>query len=231
MSEHLISVVLPVRNQADHIATVVRAYEEVLAALPCPHELLLVVNNCRDDSPAVCRGLAEEYAAIRIVSSDRGGWGLAVRLGLAAARGDLLGYTNSARTAPHDLLRILRHALAHPDKVVTARRKGRVGWLRRLGSLLYNFECRRLLGLTVQDVNGTPKVFPRSFDRLQSLTRDDDLLDAELHLVCHRESYPILEVPIFAARRHGGRSTTTLRSAAKLYWGAYRLWRDARRAG
>jgi hypothetical protein len=35
----------------------------------------------------------------------------------------------------------------------------------------------------------------------------------------------MIEVPIFSSRRHGGRSTTSLRSAIKMYLGAYRMRR------
>src|SRR5207249_28817 len=72
----LISIVLPVHNQADHVAGLVAEYEAALAQLPCPHELLLVVNGCRDDSPRVCDRLAGQYACVRTLYSPRGGWGL-----------------------------------------------------------------------------------------------------------------------------------------------------------
>lgn len=226
----MVSVILPVYNQADHIESIVAEYEAELGKLPCAHELLLVVNGCRDNSLAVCRGLAERYATVRVVSSEKGGWGLAVKRGLEAARGDLLCYTNSARTTPGDLLLLCLYAVAHPDTVVKANRKIRDNVRRRLGSLLYNLECRTLFDLSNWDVNGTPKVFPRAFQTLLHLTRDDDLIDAEFNAVCRRENYPIIEVPIFSTRRHGGQSTTTMRSAFKLYWGAYQLWRSTRKA-
>ena len=82
----------------------------------------------------------------------------------------VLCYTNSARTPPRD---------AHAD----ARLRGRVpatsslkanrtirdSFQRRVGSLLYNLECRALFDLPIWDVNGTPKVFPRSFAKLLEL--------------------------------------------------------------
>jgi glycosyltransferase involved in cell wall biosynthesis len=224
------SVVLPVYNQADHVGGLVGDYLRELADFPHPCELLLVVNGCRDDSLAVCCRLAERFPAVRVLHSDRGGWGLAVRLGLGEARGDWLCYTNSARTHAKDLLLVLGHAAAHPGTAVKVRRCARGRW-RKLGSLLYNLQCRLLLGLPTWDVNGTPKVFPRAFDRLLHLTRDDDLLDAEFGLVCRREGYPVHELELPAARRHGGQSTTTVRTAVNLYWGAYQLWRGQRKAG
>jgi glycosyltransferase involved in cell wall biosynthesis len=226
MSAPLVSVVLPVYNQADHIGDVVREYEDALRKLPQPHEIVLAVNGSRDASLEVCQALAESCPTIRVVSSVAGGWGLGVKLGLAAARGDLLCYTNSARTSAPDLLLLLLYATAYPQVVVKANRKIRERWQRRLGSLLFNLECRSLFDLSAWDINGTPKVFPRSFDKLLTLKRDDDLIDLEFIAVCRREGYPIIEVPIFSTRRHGGTSTTNYRSALRMYRGAYLLGRS-----
>jgi glycosyltransferase involved in cell wall biosynthesis len=227
MTGPLVSIVLPVYNQADHIADVVRDYEAILSRLPTQHETLLVVNGSRDGSLEVCQALVETYPAVRVIESVKGGWGLAVKLGLAEARGDVLCFTNSARTGPQDLLLLLLYALTDPNVVVTANRKLRKGWKRRLGTLLYGLECRLLFNLPNRDINGTPKVFPRHFDKLLALTCDDYLIDLEFMAVCRREGYPIMEVPIFRSnRRYGGMSTTTVRVALRLYWDAYRFRRE-----
>ena len=122
----------------------------------------------------------------------------------------------------------LLYAHTHPLVVIKANRRLRDNSRRQLGSLLYNLECRMLFDLSIWDINGTPKIFPRSFDRLLALTRDDDLIDAEFALVCEREGYPIVEVPLLETVRHGGKSTTSYSSAFKMYVGAYRLARTSR---
>ncbi len=218
---------LPVHNQADHIEAVVARYEAALEHVACPHELILVTNGCRDDSPGVCLDLARRFAHVRTVDSPQGGWGLAVRLGLGEAKGTILAYTNSARTSADQLAHLLLLALIEPGVVVKARRVGRPG-LRKLGSSLYNAECRLLFRISCRDVNGTPKVFPRKFGKLLRLTRDDDLIDLEFLRICARESYPVMEVPIRSSKRHGGASTTKLKTARRLYLGAYQMWRDSR---
>jgi len=225
MSGPLLSIVLPIYNQADHLESVVREYEDTLAKIPQPHELILVPNGCRDRSVEICRGLTATYPSLRVIESDRHGWGRAVRLGLQSAKGEILCYTNSARTSPQNLTLLLLYGVVFPNVVAKANRKIRESWFRRLGSLIYNLECRALFDLSYWDINGTPKVFPRVFVKLLELTRDDDLIDAEFAVVCRREDYPMVEVPIFSTLRRGGRSTTNLRSALRLYWGAYRLRR------
>ena len=121
------------------------------------------------------------------------------------------------------LVEALRFATNQPDVVVKAQRKIRDNLRRQVGSLLYNLECRMLFNLATWDVNGTPKVFPRRFDALLALQRDDDLVDAEFVVTCHRAEYPMVELPISLTVRHGGESTTKLTSAWRMYRGAFEL--------
>jgi glycosyltransferase involved in cell wall biosynthesis len=231
MNSRLISIVLPVYNQADHIREIVHKYEEALRRAELSHELILVVNGSRDNSLEVCNALAEQYPSVRTLHSQKGGWGLAVKLGLQETRGDMICYTNSARTTPQDLTLLLLYSVAYPKAVIKANRRIRENLRRRFGSLIYNLECRMLFDLSNWDINGTPKVFPRTFHKLLQLTREDDLIDAEFCAICRRERYPMLEVPIFSTRRHGGKSTTLYLSALKMYWGAYLLWRSMQKKG
>lgn len=226
--DNLISIILPVCNQADHIEPIISEYVNALEKVQSNLEIILVTNGCRDNSPAVCQALAQKFSYIKTLDSPVGGWGLAVRLGLKEATGDLICYTNSARTSPEHLVLHILYAVAFPQVVVKANRKIRDNWRRRLGSLIYNLECRAFFDLPTWDINGTPKVFPRKFEKLMQLTRDDDLIDAEFNWVCRRENYPVIEVPVLSTKRHGGKSTTNYGSAFRMYWGAYELWREAK---
>ncbi len=221
----VLSIVLPIYNQADHLAAIVEEYRRELDRLRVPKELILVPNGCRDRSAEIAHALEDAHGDVRVAEAPRAGWGHAVRWGVAAARGEIVGYTNLARTSAADLTLLAIYATAYPEVVVKANRKIREGARRRLGSLLYNLECRALFDLSYWDINGTPKFFPRRFDRLLALRRDDDLLDLEFAVACRTAGYPLIEVPIFSARRHGGRSTTTLTSAMRLYLGALAMRR------
>lgn len=227
MTAKMASVVLPVYNQADHIGRVLADFAQVLQKLDIPFELIPVVNGPRrDNSLEICKQLEARYPVIRTLCIDEGGWGRSVRAGLAVAKGDTLCYANSARTTSKDLLLVLVYGLIHPDTVIKVDRKIREAWKRRLGSLLYNLECRSLFDLACWDINGTPKVFNRSLSRLLELKRNDDLIDLEFMAICRREEYPIIEVPIFSTTRHSGGSTTSWKSAYRMYKGAYDLRRE-----
>jgi len=224
VSAKLASIILPVYNQEDHIGEVLEEYVSGLQGLPLPFEILPVINGPRRDcSLQVCEVLESRFACIRTLCIDRGGWGRAVRFGLSKAQGDLLCYTNSARTSSRDLLLALVYGSIHDDTVIKANRKIREGPRRRVGSLLYNLECRFLFDLPYWDINGTPKVFSRKLSRLLELNRDDDLIDLEFNIICRNQGYPVIELPIFSSKRHSGESTTSLTSAFKMYHGAWQL--------
>ena len=223
----LISVVLPVYNQADHIGDVVNGYRVALEGANLSFELLPVINGKRrDDSAGICRALSEKHPSIRTIVIDEGGWGRAVRHGLSQARGEILCFTNSARTTSDDLLLLVLYGVTHQDVVVKANRRIRESLRRRAGSLLYNLECRALFDLSSWDVNGTPKVFSRQHAPLLELTRDDDLLDLEFNTICRRHNYRVIEVPLFSTSRNGGRSTTDYGSAIRMYAGAIAMKRS-----
>jgi hypothetical protein len=216
-----ISLVLPVDAPQTALHKTIDAYVKVLGRLDQSWEIVLVPNAC-GDVRAGCEQIASVHPTVRVVVGARG-WGAAVRTGLKASEGRLLCYANYQRTSPAALAEVLRFALRNPDVVLRANRRTRDTRIQRLGSLLFNLECRTLLGISTWDVNGTPKVFPRTFGRLLELTRDDDLLDAEFSLVCEQEGYPVIEIPIDAALLPGLRSDPDYGAALRMYFGVPEL--------
>jgi glycosyltransferase involved in cell wall biosynthesis len=229
LEEHSLSIVLPIHNQADHIGRIVAEYEGAFARVQNPREIILVTNGCTDNSVEVCRTLAEKYSTVRMVNSENRGWGLAVRLGLNEARGDILCYTNSARTTASDLQLLVLYGIANPDAVIKAHRRSRESPERKIGSFLYNLECRALFDLPTWDINATPKVFSRETYNGLQLHENGDLLDLEVYVTCKELGKVILEVPIYSMQRHGGVSSTNYGSAVRMYRGAYEMWREQRR--
>jgi len=219
-----LSVVLPFRNQADHLGPLVRRYLDEFSPHPWSFELVLVPNACTDDSVRICREAASADPRIRVVENPQGGWGLSVRTGLGAARGRFVCYTNSARTEPAQIPDAFDRLRDRPSAIVKIVRRGRGNFLREFGSFLYNLECRALFRLGCRDVNGTPKIFARELLDRVALTSDGDLLDVELLSKARRLGWRIVEVPVEGWKRHGGKSSTNFKSAGRMYGGALRMW-------
>src|SRR5262245_65265702 len=102
-----LSIVLPCRDQGDHIAPVLDAFRETLEPARRPYELVVVPNACTDDTENIVASLAARDERVRMVALREGGWGRAVRAGLGAAQGTILCFANSARTDPAHVVGLL----------------------------------------------------------------------------------------------------------------------------
>lgn len=227
-----LSLVLPCRNQGDYIAGVLESYFAPLDGTGAAWEMLVVPNACTDRTPEAAREVASRRSEVRVVENPAGGWGLSVLKGLEAARGGVLCYANSARTDPAVIPRLLELYRGHAPCLAKVVRCRRGAPLREAGSWLYNLEARMLFGLEAPDVNGTPKMFPRGLFEDAALESTGDLLDLELMARAAALGVPVVELPVEGFSRHGGKSTTNLRTAWGLYSGALALrWRLSGPAG
>jgi hypothetical protein len=216
-----LSVVIPLGEQDPALVRVIEDYSRALGVLDDGWELLLVP--ARDRSiPALADAIASHGDRVRLLA-PAAGWGAAVTSGLSATRGEILCYANWRRTPSRALAEMIELALRNPHLVLRANRRTRDSRVRRLGSLLFNVECRLLLQIPAWDVNGTPKVFPRAFEQLLSLQQSGNLLDAEFAYVCERAGYPTIEVPIDASPLSQRDNRLGLGEAVKMYLGVARL--------
>jgi glycosyltransferase involved in cell wall biosynthesis len=221
--EPVLSLILPCRNQGEYIGALLPKYLPPLERTGLPFELIVVPNACTDETVEVVGRLAQEDERIRMVALADSGWGRAVRAGLRASCGRILAYTNTARTDPKLLPAFVERFLRNRECLLKACREVRQAPLRELGSALYNLEARLCFGISCRDVNGTPKIFSRAFYEALNLTSAGDLFDLELIVAAERAGIPIIEIPVQGFARHGGKSSTTLASAWKMYAGALRL--------
>lgn len=218
-----ISVILPIYNQSEQLDYLFKQYTTRLPDLNVSWELLFIVNGSTDDSYEKAKRLAAQNPNVIVHNLELGGWGRAVKFGLANAKGELVCYTNSARTTIDDLILILTYGLANDRTVIKTTRVIRESFTRKIGSILYNYENRILLGTPLWDVNGTPKVIPSKYLKDISLISDGDLIDAELMARIYRNQVQIVEILILSTKRIGGRSTTSFKSAWKMYKGLFEL--------
>jgi len=117
-----VSVVVPFRNNRAHIERCVAAIlaQDVLAD---GYETILVDNGSADGS----RALAERFARVRLVDEPKVGAYAARNRGVAAARGDIIVFTDADCTPDIGWLRHHLDALADPgvEIVLGGRRPGR----------------------------------------------------------------------------------------------------------
>ncbi len=146
----LLSVVIPVRDEAENVEPLVAEIQAVLDGR-VDYELVFVDDGSVDATPERLRAVARAVPALRAVRHRHAlGQSAAIRSGAQAARGRLLATLDGdGQNDPADLLRLLgvwrRARAAGPLLVAGERTLRQAPWSRRLSSAIANRVRRRVL--------------------------------------------------------------------------------------
>ena len=203
-----LSIVVPLYNEEENLAPLIKAIFEVLSEDPDFLELVLVDDGSHDRTASLALQLGEAEPRIRLVRHERNrGLGATIRTGFEAAEGELILYTDA--DLPFDFKLIPRLlTLARDNTIVIGYRANRgEGFRRWVLTKGYNLLCRFALDLRVRDINFACKLIPRSALRGMRLGSEGSFIDAELLLECRRQGCAILEFPLTYYPRVRGLST------------------------
>lgn len=108
--KEMLSVVIPAHNEERHIVGTVKSLISTLNAAGIKFEILVVNDNSDDDTEYVLGSLCREHPELRYVNNmPPGGYGFAVRRGLAQFRGDAVAIVMAdGSDGPADLVRFYR---------------------------------------------------------------------------------------------------------------------------
>ncbi len=221
-----LSVVIPARNEAGNIEATVRDLYAVLRAAGITHEVLVLDDNSTDNTGVVLRALAAEVPGLRVVTrGPPGGYGLAVRDGLDAARGWAVAvYMADASDDPRDLVRFLEAMKRHNVDCVFGTRfdpRSRVVDY-PLPKLVLNRAANRfistLFGLDYNDVTNAFKMFRRStLEGLKPCLSHHFNLTVELPLKAIVRGYTYVVLPNDWFNRKHGESKLRIKEMGSRY--------------
>lgn len=105
-----LSVVIPCHDEAGCIGSTLRGLRAALEEAGIDHEIVVVDDHCTDGTAALVHAEARDAPAVRLVeNAAEGGFGMAVRCGLEASRGDAVAvFMADASDDPADLVRFVR---------------------------------------------------------------------------------------------------------------------------
>ncbi|MBR0669847.1 glycosyltransferase family 2 protein [Neoroseomonas soli] len=162
----LLSVVIPVRNEAPNIAPLVAEIEAALG--PVPHEIVYVDDGSTDGTPDALREARAAGAPVRAIRHrDSCGQSAAVVTGVKAARGRWIATLDGdGQNDPADIPRLLARAEAEAAAgrrtlVAGHRVNRRDSGMKRYTSRIANAVRSRLLKDATPDTGCGLKVFPR----------------------------------------------------------------------
>ena len=199
-----LSLVIPCYNEAANLPLLLERCGRV-AATPGV-EILMVDNGSTDATPQVLADLLPRYPGCRSVRVDKNqGYGFGILSGLAAAEGDILGWTHAdMQTDPMDALTGL--ALFERDGQDIFVKGWRYG--RPFADVVFTtgmsiFETV-LLGKSMWDINAQPTMFSRAFFQTWRNPPHDFSLDLYAYFQARRAGLPVRRFPVrFGARAHG----------------------------
>lgn len=205
MTAFRLSVILPARNEGMAVGRVVEDLRRTLdRELGSGAAEVVVVDDRSGDNTAT----AAAQAGARVVKVRApGGYGAAIKTGIASTQGDLIGLMDADGTYPAARLAELVAAVENgADQAVGARRRGqvRVPWVRRPAKWLITRLACILSGREIHDLNSGMRVVRR--EKLTPLLRlmpDGFSFSTTLTIFGLLDYWEIAWVPVEYHRRVG----------------------------
>lgn len=202
---------MPCYNEEELVAETVRQLLGAFAGAGHRLELIAVDNGSVDRTGEILRELAERHTEVvptRVEVNQ--GYGFGILSGLPLCTAPWVGLICAdGQVEAVDVVKLFEVAArARSPRLVKVRRRFRMDGLRRkVTSIAYNvFTAVLFGGLGSIDVNGNPKIMPRSYvDRMRLQSRDW-FLDAEIMIKAKRLGLEVLELNVMAMMRTGGKS-------------------------
>ncbi len=220
-----ISLVLPAWNEAAAIRRAIAEADAALRDITNQYEIIVVDDGSDDKTAAYVGQIAAANPAVRLVRHDTNrGYGAALRSGFAAAKCDLVVFTDA--DSQFDLAELDRFVLlSRRYQVVCGYRIDRQdSALRCLYSHVYNQLVRCLLRTGVRDVDCALKMFHRDVLRELKVTTDGFLVNSELLTQARQRGRSIVEVGVSHRPRTEGQSTVSSGNIPAVLTGLLRYW-------
>ncbi len=195
----MISVVIPAHNEVAEIGKLLQEFSSFRGL-----ELVVAEDASTDGTPEIVQEFASRNSNVILTrSSTLTGKGGAIKRGLAAATGDVLGFIDADRSIhPDDFMRVVDAIHCGADLAIGSRRLPASvilqpqPILRRILGSAYTVLARALLQTSERDLQCGCKAFRRSLWDALSVNCDGFAFDTELVAKAHKKGFAIAEVPI-----------------------------------
>lgn len=226
---NLLSIIVPAYKQETTIVRDLTRIYKVLKKLRYPSELICVVDGKVDETFERAAKLTHQYPNIKVIGYETNkGKGYAVRFGMAASRGDVVGFIDSGMDLnPNGLSILLEHFEWYDADIMVGSKRHPVSkveypWQRKFLSFGYQVLVLLLFGLKVKDTQVGMKFFKRVVLEkvLPRLLVKAYAFDVEILAVANYLGYRrIFEAPVEIKLRFGVTSTLTSQKFIRTVFG------------
>ncbi|MDR1963462.1 MAG: glycosyltransferase [Planctomycetaceae bacterium] len=224
-----ISIIIPVYNEAENIATVLHGIEESLQNEP--HEILIVYDFDEDSTLVAIEQMQEKPEQLRLIKNESGGVANALKVGFYSAKGDVIVTVMAdCSDDPADIPAMVQKCRDGASVVAGSRyvRGGRqIGgqFLKRFLSRAASLSLYWIAGLNTHDVTNNFRAYRADFIRSVEIESNKGFeIATELTVKAHNNGKQIDEVPTTWRDRTAGTSRFKLRQwlpeYLRWYWAA-----------
>jgi glycosyltransferase involved in cell wall biosynthesis len=222
-----LSVFFPAYNDSGTIASLVITALRTAKRLTPEFEVIIVNDGSADNTAEIADELARTYPEVRVIHHERNqGYGGALRSGFAAARRDLIFYTDGDAQYDPAEMEALWEALRDDVDLVNGYKISRSDPLHRvIIGRVYHHTVKLLFGLSVQDVDCDFRLLRRSIFERVTLEKDSGVICLEMMKKIEDAGFRIAEVPVHHYHRAYGRSQFfNFRRLFKTAVDVFKLW-------
>jgi len=196
-----VSIVIPVYNEEGILRGSVLELREKLRPFGFTYELILCENGSRDRTVEMGKEIEADFPEVRMISIGQPNYGLAMKTGILAARGDFVICDEIDLCDTEFYARALA-LLERTDTDLVVGSKAMVGsndqrpWVRRMGTRVYNGLLRAVCNYRGTDTHGL-KAFKREvlLETAERCVLDRDVFASEFVIRAHREKKKVVEIP------------------------------------
>lgn len=212
VTDSLLSIVVPLYNEADNVALLTQKIHESLAGYN--YQIIYVDDFSTDGTRQIVNQM--EDGKVHLISLKKNyGQSLALAAGIDYAEGEfIITMDGDLQNDPSDIPKMLEYAVGGEYDLVTGiRQKRKDSLVKKIPSKIANFLVRRVTKLDIKDNGCALKVFSKEIAK-------DLNLYGEMHrfitLLAHLEGAQIKQVPVKHHARHAGVSKYGLERVFKV---------------
>ncbi len=203
----LLSLAIPFYNEEENVEPCIRERVQAFKKAGIDFEIIGVDNGSWDKTSEILERLKGPNVKVVHVKKNRG-FGYGIKQGWLVAKGNYIGYDGGDRqTDAASLARIFKKLVDEDLDLCKGYRKNRgYNLYRRFESKVYNILAYIILGYSLGDINGYPKIMTRRCYNIVNPNDEDEFFDGELLMRAIHAKMRIGRVDLHFRERPAGKS-------------------------
>lgn len=202
-----LSIIIPTRNEADHISSLVNRIHTTLSAERITYEIIIIDDHSEDGTYQIVEQFSKELPITLEKKKGKKGKAFSLMQGFKRAKYDLIATIDADLQYPPEIIpEMITRLQTGADIVITERNRLHPSFFRNAAAQMYKSIFVSWLNKMPYDVNSGLKLFKTKILNRVPLNPDSWTFDIEFLIKSTQAGYRIKSVPIdFKARKKVGK--------------------------